>query len=306
MATVWPFSQKTLKVLSMAPVEGETHRWLALAATGLAAGGGLTRENCGRFLREVCGVWVSHRAVPEREIGEALRLAYDRAATRGAAKRSRVAWPVFDERARSTAAAAAPALFDGVTDTGLTADEALRGLFAPGERVCCGWICERPIIRPAGEWLPRASTAQFIVPNPMKAAQGMTKDGRPSARCQDNVAERRFVVAEFDDAAFGKPQQARVASALAAALPLAMVVDSGGKSLHAWFDCRGRHPNGVAALFAAAVKLGADKTRWDPCGWVRMPGGLRRRDGAVTRQKILYFKANAGRGQTHGAAIGQV
>ncbi len=182
MATVWPFSQKTLKVLSMAPVEGETHHWLALAATGLAAGGMLTRENCGRFLRDVCGAWVSHRAVPEREIGEALRLAYDRAATRRAVTRARVQWPVFDERARAEAAAA-PALFDGVTDTGMTADEALRGLFAPGELVCCGWICERPLVRPLDEWLRRASTAQFIVPNPMKAARGVTKDGRPSARC---------------------------------------------------------------------------------------------------------------------------
>ncbi len=289
MATVWPFSQKTLKVLSMAPVEGETHHWLALAATGLAAGGMLTRENCGRFLRDVCGAWVSHRAVPEREIGEALRLAYDRAATRRAVTRARVQWPVFDERARAEAAAA-PALFDGVTDTGMTADEALRGLFAPGELVCAGLRCECPVIRPVEVWMLRASDAQFVVANPMKGFDGLTKEGKPSARCQSNVGARRYVVAEFDDPDFGKPAQARVASALAEALPLRMVVDSGGKSLHCWYDVRGVACGETAAFFAAAVKVGADATRWDPCGWVRMPGGLRRKaDGTAVRQRVVYW-----------------
>ena len=300
MAGVWPFSQRTVELLSRPPEAGETHHWLARCAAGLAAGGQVTRENCASFLRYVCETWVRHRSIPEREIEAALRLAYD--TPRDPTRKVGVVWPKVDAAERAGAAASAATLFDGVSDTGMTADEALRDLFEPGELVCCGWICERPIIRPAGEWLPRASTLQFIVPNPMKALLGETKEGKPSARCQSNVAERRYVVAEFDDAAFGKPQQARVASALAVALPLVMVVDSGGKSLHCWFDCRGVEAADVAAFFAAAVKLGADKTRWDPCGWVRMPGGLRRRDGVATRQKILYFKANAGRGQTHGSA----
>lgn len=297
MAGVLPFSRWTADCLSRPPEAGSTHLWLARAAAGLAAGGKVSREACGAFLRCACELWVSHRAVPEREIEGALRLAYD--TPRDPKRKPGVAWPALDALERAGAAQAAP-LFDGVTDTGVTAAEALQGLFGDGELVCCGWICERPLVRPCREWLPRAPSLQFVVANPMKALKGLTKEGKPSARCQDNVAERRYVVAEFDDAAFGKPEQARVASALAAALPLVMAVDSGGKSLHCWFDCRGRPGRDAAEFFAAAVKLGADRTRWDASGWVRMPGGTRRdASGAVKRQKIVYWKGggHAGPGQ---------
>ena len=80
-----------------------------------------------------------------------------------------------------------------------------------------------------------------------------------------------------------------MASALNSALPLVLAVDSGGKSLHCWFDCRGRDDQDVAAFFAAATRLGADKTRWDLCGWVRMPGGQRwTGDGRKVKQKVLW------------------
>ena len=292
MARLWPFSESTVRLLERPPEAGKTHRWLARAAGGLAAGGMVTRESCVRFLRDVCGDWVSHRAVPEREIESAVRLAYDGPAARGGARKpAAVKWPPFDAAERAFAALAEP-LFDGVTDTGMTADEALRGLFAPGELVCAGLRCECPVIRPVEVWMLRASDAQFVVANPMKGFDGLTKEGKPSARCQSNVGARRYVVAEFDDPDFGKPAQARVASALAEALPLRMVVDSGGKSLHCWYDVRGVACGEAAAFFAAAVKVGADATRWDPCGWVRMPGGLRRKaDGTAVRQRVVYWDA---------------
>ena len=84
---------------------------------------------------------------------------------------------------------------------------------------------------------------------------------------------------------------ATVAGILLIALPLMLAVDSGGKSLHCWFDCRGRGDGEVAAFFAAATRLGADQTRWDPCGWVRMPGGTRvKSDGQKVKQKVLWVR----------------
>jgi len=294
LALVLPFSRRVEETLREIPQAGETHRWLARAAAGLQASGRVSREACSRFLRECCARWVSHRAIPEREIEAALRLAYDTPRTPGERKPA-PSWPSLDASARGNAADTAPSLFDGVTDTGLCASDVLPALFGPDEFVCAGWVCERPVCRPLREWLPRVGTAQFIAPNPMKGPRGVTKEGKPSARCQDNVAERRYLVAEFDDAAFGKPEQARVASALNCALPLVLAVDSGGKSLHCWFDCRGAGGNGMVAFFAAATRLGADQTRWDPCGWVRMPGGLRRKaDGPAVRQKILWFRKDGG------------
>ena len=292
MALVLPFSRRVEETLRETPEAGETHRWLARVAAGLRASGAVSREACGAFLRDCCSQWVSHRSVPEREIEAALRLAYDTPRTAGE-RRQAPAWPSLDVSERDTVSWTAPALFDGETDTGLCASDVLPALFGPDELVCAAWVCERPVCRPLREWLRRAGTAQFIAPNPMKGPTGLTKEGNRSARCQDNVAERRYVVAEFDDAAFGKPEQARVASALALALPLVLAVDSGGKSLHCWFDCRGRDANGLAAFFAAATRLGADKTRWDPCGWVRMPGGVRvKSDGFKVKQKVLWVKSN--------------
>ena len=293
MALVLPFSRRVEETLRETPEAGGTHRWLARVAAGLQASGRVPREACGAFLRDCCTRWVTHRAIPEREIEAALRLAYDTPRTPGERKQA-PAWPSLDASARDSASWMAPALFDGVTDTGLCASDVLPGLFGQDEFVCAGWVCDRPICRPLREWMPRVGTTQFIVMNPMKGPTGLTKEGNRSARCQDNVAERRFVVAEFDDAAFGKPEQARVASALNSALPLVLVVDSGGKSLHCWFDCRGRDDQDVAAFFAAATRLGADKTRWDPCGWVRMPGGTRFKDGGrKVKQRVLWAALNA-------------
>ncbi len=293
MAMVLPFSRRVEETLREVPAAGETHRWLARVAAGLQASGRVTRESCGAFLRDCCADWVTHRAIPEREIEAALRLAYDTPRQPLGERKLAPAWPSLDSSDRDSAAWTAPALFDGVTDTGLCASDVLPSMFGPEEFICGGWICERPICRPLREWMPRIGTCQFIAPNPMKGPTGLTKEGNRSARCQDNVAERRYVVAEFDDATFGKPEQARVASALNSALPLVLAVDSGGKSLHCWFDCRGSDANVMAAFFATATRLGADKTRWDPCGWVRMPGGVRwTGDGRKVKQKVLWTALN--------------
>jgi hypothetical protein len=105
------------------------------------------------------------------------------------------------------------------------------------------------------------------------------------------IARRRALPpAQLD--ALGRAEQAKIGSLLGRVLPLKMAVDSGGKSLHCWYACEGLNERGVALFFAWAVSLGADPSRWDPCGWVRMPGGVRRKaDGASVRQKVVYWNA---------------
>jgi len=294
MAGVWPFSQRTVELLSQPPTAGETHLWLARAASGLR--NALPRERCAAFLREVCGRWVSHRPVPEREILAAVALAYENEAG-GRGPRTTADWP---EASKETVEAClgradVPPLFDPSVDTGVGAGEALAGLFLPGELVCGGWDCELPVVQEAGRWAASAGSAQFVVSNPMKGQTALTKEGKPSARCQANVAVRRWIVAEFDGPELNREKQAKLASVLAQGLPLKMVVDSGGKSLHCWYACEGLDVREAARFFWAAVALGADRTRWDPCGWVRMPGGLRRKDGGQTvRQKVVYWDGDCG------------
>jgi len=124
----------------------------------------------------------------------------------------------------------------------------------------------------------------------MRGTLAMNHAGRPSARCQNNVMVRRYLVAEFDDPGLGKRKQAQLATALGDMAPLVMAVDSGGKSVHAWYAVEAMARRDQARFFAVACLLGADPTRWDICGWLRMPGGLRSRpDGGRVRQKILYW-----------------
>lgn len=197
-----------------------------------------------------------------------------------------------------------------------TQGEVLRALFKPGERVCTGstlggavhWIMPEE-----GKELPYAPTrAQFIVPSPMAAPWGITKDGKKSRRAQSNVGPRRWLVVECDF----KPEDAReygagstfdVCSAvlwkLAEFRPLVLVVHSAGKSAHGWFpvspgEDETPETSELWKFMAYAVRLGADSKTWSVNQWVRMPLGMRRdsegntltgADGSPVIQRVLYF-----------------
>jgi hypothetical protein len=162
------------------------------------------------------------------------------------------------------------------------------------------------------EWRGHLCDQQFIVPSPMSKLQGITAEGKSSARSLDNTGPRKFLVIEFDFAEKDKnghdtpaaPVLRRLAkngigtSDLCAALhaelaklrPLALVLHSGGKSLHGWFPCKGEKEEGVMNRFMRfAVSLGADEATWTRAQFVRMPDGLRRENGK--RQRVLYFNS---------------
>ena len=160
---------------------------------------------------------------------------------------------------------------------------------------------------------------QFIVPNPMSARSGYTQGGKLSVRCLENTGPRRFLVTEFDItyydrsgnirtqwydtldrmAAIGRTALDMCASILgelimsqeAAGLRLALVVYSGGKSLHGWFYCEGKSDERLRPFFTLAVQSGACPSTWNRSQFVRMPGGLRiiGSEAQLKRQAILYF-----------------
>jgi len=68
--------------------------------------------------------------------------------------------------------------------------------------------------------------------------------------------------------------------------PLALVVHSGGKSLHGWFHAEGQPEEKVRKLMRYAVSIGADPATWTPCQFVRMPDGTRENG---KRQQVYYF-----------------
>ncbi|HZR17879.1 MAG TPA: hypothetical protein VFE51_11190 [Verrucomicrobiae bacterium] len=157
--------------------------------------------------------------------------------------------------------------------------------------------------------LKAAAQMQFLVANAMKASMGTTLEGKRSERSKDNVGHRRFLVSECDPmkwedlpnqakAAFGseenykkakKDESAAVIWHLAETeprFPLILVVDSAGKSLHAWWLVEGSDEDDLLRFFRYAVTLGADPLLWNPVQLVRMPGG-RRPDGRI--QRVVYF-----------------
>ncbi len=138
--------------------------------------------------------------------------------------------------------------------------------------------------------------ASFIVPSPMSSKVGRTQAGKSSPHTKENTGPRRFLIVEIDDKTISKDQQAAIINHLARYAPLVAVVDSAGKSLHAWFYCHGatEEPESpLARFFAYAVALGADPRLWTRCQFTRMPNGTRRITGGVEheprRQCLVYF-----------------
>ncbi len=288
MARLYPFSSETVSLLSAAPEAGDTHLWLAKVAARMK--GFLPHEACFAFLRRCADAHVRHRVIPDREIEAAVSFAYSDEPRKANHGLGALQWPAARRDMIDKVLGDVRPLFDGEAPTGLSPEQVLPGLFKPGELVCTGAISEKALIRPLEAALCDAQYQQFICVNPMKGQLAMNANGQPSVRCQNNVAMRRHLVAEFDDATLTKPMQAVLASSLNGLAPLVMAVDSGGKSVHAWYRVDALNAQKQANFFAAACLLGADRTRWDVCGWLRMPGGLRRVEGGPpVRQRILYF-----------------
>lgn len=167
----------------------------------------------------------------------------------------------------------------------------LAGIIFPGDPlICAGATVESMHCRTLSEWGADLSSTQLIVPSPMTARTGVNKEGRISTRCLANTGPRRFLVVEFDSLSI--EEQAAVHIHLAARYPLAVVVHSGGKSLHGWYFVAGRAEDELWGFMRYAVSLGADPHTWTRCQPVRTPGGLRRDGGQERVQGPIFFNPN--------------
>jgi hypothetical protein len=198
--------------------------------------------------------------------------------------------------------------------------DVLASLFKTKELLCVG----RTLFNPEIVELPEAVDkwrfpgAQFIVPSPMLAAEGLTKDGKKSARCLSNTGPRRWLVIECDfEITDVESLGVRSTFDLCASVlwklseyrPLVLVVSSGSRSLHGWFPVQANEPETLETsklwkFMARACMFGADSKTWTKCQWLRMPGGIRRGkngqisngpDGCPIVQEIVYFNPDAAR-----------
>jgi hypothetical protein len=181
-------------------------------------------------------------------------------------------------------------------------DEIIGLLFPGNPLLCCGWSRHRFDTRARGNWY-KLQDLQFVVPSPMTARQGLTREKKLSAHALTNTGPRRFLVIEFDFDVSNSVEETRLLERLAvdgrdvrdlcAALllhlaekaPLALAVHSGGKSLHGWFYCAGVPEQTLWRTFQYAVSLGADPANWTPSQFARMPDGQREK----RRRQPVYF-----------------
>ena len=158
-------------------------------------------------------------------------------------------------------------------------------LFEGNPYLCCGLSNTVFEAKRKHEWSKsELSKQQFIVPNPCLAESGLTKEGKVSAHCLGNTGTREYLVIEQDQGT--QDQQCAIIKHLKEYMPLRMVLSSGGKSLHAWFDCKGKHDDELLKFMREAVELGADDATWGKAQFVRMPDGLRDNGN---RQSVFYF-----------------
>jgi hypothetical protein len=168
----------------------------------------------------------------------------------------------------------------------ITSEEVIDALFPKDALICAAIDTRSALTQEREAWRGKESGLQFIVANPMTAKTGSNQSGKTSNRCHDNATkDRTYLVVEFDRGALS--EQAAILSSLPSAMtPLNLVVWSGGKSLHGWFNVQALPEYAKLRFFRHAVFLGADATLWDPAKLVRMPGG-RRASGET--QHIFHF-----------------
>jgi hypothetical protein len=179
--------------------------------------------------------------------------------------------------------ASKPRLDDGAVYT----EEIIDRLFPPDSLLCCGKSNREFDTNPRESWRGKLSELALIVPSPMSAPTGMTKDGKESAHTLSNTGPRRFLICEFDIGT--ADNHAALLIHLAGYAPMVCAVHSGNKSLHGWFLVDGQSEVKVEKFFRYAVSLGADRATWTRSQFVRMPDGTRDNGN---RQTVFFVNFN--------------
>jgi hypothetical protein len=318
-STIWlpPKSPEIMaaigNVANSCPHSG-VHQWLFIAALKLHALN-LSDPDIECVLEQATAGY--HRAMKPNEIEDAVRNSRDHI---GDPEYRPSPWPIrdYDEIFRvvssGPSAADLQARLPSPEDDENWAEPVIDALFPGNPLLCVGKSTYDFRTKAREEWRGWMRGQQLIVPSAMIAQFGTTKDGKKSEHCLSNTGERLFLGVEFDFKAItsagddwggherwlmkwakdkGKTE-ADLCAALHAHLSgyrrLALVVHSGGRSLHGWYPCQGETKERLERFMRFAVSLGADPATWTKSQFVRVPDG-KRNNGK--RQRILYFNPAA-------------
>jgi hypothetical protein len=238
--------------------------------------------NCGRF-------------VPRSEIVEAVQnslgCAWQPGGVIGQPIHAAPKWPSVNQEQRAAIVRDGGGLVDlweaspiRIKDSESHTEEIIDRLFLTTSLLCCGRSNSDFDTKPREEWRGELSTLQLIVPSPMSALTGRTKDGRESKHTEDNTGPRRFLDVEFDRG--DVDTHATLLLHLGGFAALVCAVHSGGKSLHGWFYVQAQPEEKVLKFFRYAVSLGADSRMWTRSQFCRMPDGTR---SSGQRQTVFFL-----------------
>jgi hypothetical protein len=137
----------------------------------------------------------------------------------------------------------------------------------------------------------QGATGPHVIPNPLTGKPAMKADGNgQTVRGDACIAEFRFAVVEFDDV----PRDEQLAFWWSACLPVVLLVDSGGKSVHGWIRVKGVREGREWArivekhLFGNLLQpLGVDGACRNESRLSRLPGHRRLETGRW--QRLLYL-----------------
>ena len=173
----------------------------------------------------------------------------------------------------------------------------LHALYAPTEILFIGSKYDKAV-RTVADWvtlIEAGRTWPHIIANPVDGQEHEIGDGKLSRRCDAAVSSYRFALVEFDDMA-RNDQLAFWHSIIAGSLlPVALLVDAGKKSIHAWLRLdlvtadqwdaevrRGLYDSETGRM----ALMGADRACSNPSRLSRL-SGHHREGGSI--QRLLYL-----------------
>ena len=165
----------------------------------------------------------------------------------------------------------------------MNAGEAVGKLFDLDESIFVQrQVAEKGRLLPVSDWIaqPDLSQYQFITYNTFPA--------QATNRSEAQVLGRKYLLHETDDPSLSFEQQLGLIKRLENEAELKMIVNSGGKSLHAWFKWT---PGNKKAFLELSQRLGGDPRFKLMNQLCRLPWGTRRKEASLpAAQPIIYWK----------------
>lgn len=230
---------------------------------------------------------VNERSIPDREIWSAIRYADAKLKGGKQSQKWSKADPIFQNEIVKNYPSNLAQLKANAASLPQTQEFYLKNLYDPNSLLCVASNAHNWQTLSRDQAINIATThyLEYINPSPMSALKGITEEGNESSHCKDNTGERKYLIVEFDNSTLD--QQHSYHTFLSFSVELRMLVFSGNKSIHGWYDFSSLGEFEAKNFFESASLLGCDPRTWSVSQFVRIPAG--RNNKTHKLQKVIYY-----------------